>query len=344
MRFVPTFLRRKALLLAVLPAAVSPVFAGQPDRPGAFFVSASSSIFYTPRLFSEFIEPRPGFRGALGYGRGRFSVAAESGFTQVAGTNPLVLNIDLVPVVIRAGYALPLFARFGLKADLGAGVVFSNVIHYEDVVGMLTGRRLDSRERTPVAGGRLHLTFDMPLGLRLYAGGGMDALFENDGPIPMPLVQGGVSFRPAARPRPVPAPLQPAPAPLPYAPVPLPHAPPPLPPPPVAVRFPPECADVYYRYMPALYGAAALLHDNPSFGLTLRGYTAPFGTAAGRAALSYARARSVMLYLTEHRLISPQRITVKHFGADEMPELADGTHESRRTVTLVITPVAPAQN
>ncbi|MCL2602426.1 MAG: hypothetical protein FWD91_06395, partial [Treponema sp.] len=62
-----------------------------------FIFSATSSLFFTPQLFSEYIKPQPGFRGALGYRYKRFALSAESGYTQVIGTNPLVLDISLIP-------------------------------------------------------------------------------------------------------------------------------------------------------------------------------------------------------------------------------------------------------
>jgi len=172
--------------------------AGEIRPRDSLYIYAAGSFFHTPRLFQEFIEPRPGFRGAVGYELRRFHFALESGFTRVAGTNPLVLDIELVPLAFRAGYALPLRGGFGLQGSIGAGIVFSSVTHYENAIALLTGNLQTSRARTPIAGARLFLTYDLPLNFRLHLGGGLDALFENESPIPMPLIEAGVSFRPFA--------------------------------------------------------------------------------------------------------------------------------------------------
>ena len=334
-------------------------------RRGSLYLYAAGSFFHTPRLFQEFIDPRPGFRGAVGYELRRFHFALESGFTRVDGTNPLVLSIELVPVVFRAGYTLPLRWGFSLQGNIGAGVVFSGVAHYENAIAMLTGNLQTSRARTPIAGARLFLTYDLPLNLRLHLGGGLDALFESESPIPMPFIEAGVSFRPfaACRARQRPAEARaaeicqaefaicaPAHAPA-YAPAPeerdIPEEPPAPEDPPIAERAPieralsaarfyPDGAILAERYRPALREAGERLRENPELRVALRGHAAPFGDRAALEALSLARALYVRDYLVSRHGICEGRITVEFFGMGGAPELADETWESRRAVELEI--------
>ncbi|WP_461256800.1 OmpA family protein [Treponema sp. R80B11-R83G3] len=56
----------------------------------------------------------------------------------------------------------------------------------------------EDNERNLFAGARLYLTWAIPGNwLKIYAGGGVDAIIETDGFIPLPLVEAGLSFKPA---------------------------------------------------------------------------------------------------------------------------------------------------
>jgi len=270
----------------------------------------------------------------------------------VVGTNPLVLNIELVPLVFRVGYTHPLFRGLGLRADLGFGTVFSEVIHYENAIGMLMGDLLTSQARTPVVGGRVFLVYSLPLNLMLHAGVGLDALFENDGPIPMPLVETGVSIRPLGfrLPRRPAAPVVyvAEPAALPAAEtveLAVPEAPAPAPVRLVfAARFPPDLAVALDPYRRVLYEAGGLLRENQDLRVVLRGHAAPFGDPGFLVVLSRARAEYVMYYLVLRHGIGAYRITVEYPGVGVTPELADGTWESLRVVELVILDAFPGAN
>jgi hypothetical protein len=157
-------------------------------------------------LLKEYIRPEPGFRGALGYELNRFRFAVESGYTTITGLNPLahiievdplVTDVSLVPLALKFGYALPIRWGLGLQADLGVGFMFSRTNHYKTVIDLLVGDKTESRARSPLAGARLYATYTLPWKfLKIYAGGGADVLFETDGPIPMPLLEAGISLKP----------------------------------------------------------------------------------------------------------------------------------------------------
>jgi len=306
-------------------------------------LSAASSLFYTPQLFSEYIEPQPGIRGAVGYRCRRFSVAIESGYTQVIGTNPLVLDIAIVPLVFRASYHQNLLRGLGLRADLGTGTIYSTVIHYVDSIAYLRDELSTSRARTPLTEGRLYLTYSPLANIQLYAGGGIDLLDEVDGFIPLPVLQAGVAIQPFAFRRKAAAEVQ-MPAPLPPVPVPLEAdiQPPPAPPVPAFERqiapvyFPPNLDVMFEEYAPVVQEAGRLLRETEQTVVTLRGYAALFGTAGARRAISQSRAVSVRDYLVQQCGISEDRIRIEFYGADRDPELSDGSWESCRVVEMII--------
>jgi len=287
-----------------------------------FMLSAAGSLFYTPQLFAEYIEPQVGIRGAFGYRYRGFSLEAESGRTQVIGTNPLVLDIVIIPLVFRASYHQNLLWGFGLRADLGMGTIYSTVVHYEDAIALLTDNLLTSHKQTPFTEARLYLTYSLPGNIQLYAGGGVDILDEVDGMIPLPLVQAGITIRPFAWKQKKPPQIQIQP--------------------PVFQRqimlahFPANIAEMFEGSVPVVDEAARVLQEAPQTTITLRGYAALFGTSGARSNISRARAVHIKDYLVKQYGIREDRIRIEFYGADREPETSDGSWESYRVVELVI--------
>jgi outer membrane protein OmpA-like peptidoglycan-associated protein len=121
----------------------------------------------------------------------------ESGFSSLDGTNPLVTDISIIPFAIKFGYELPIYFGFGAQADLHLGYFFSKIIRYPTAVDMLMDNSQEDNEKNLFAGARLYLTWTISGGyLKAYAGGGIDAIIENDGPIPLPLIEAGLSLKP----------------------------------------------------------------------------------------------------------------------------------------------------
>jgi hypothetical protein len=182
-------------LLFSLPSA----YPQEPPWYEPFFVEGSVVHYNLPELFSGFLKPQPGFRGAVGYEYRRFRFSLESGYTHIEGINPLVLDIKLVPLAAKAGYYLPLRWGIGLQAELSFGFFFSRSVHYETVIDMLTGKQLDERVTSPFIGARLYTTYTFPFEyIKLYIGAGFDAVLETKGPIPPALIEAGISIKPSA--------------------------------------------------------------------------------------------------------------------------------------------------
>ena len=308
----------------------------------SFFVEGSVHYYLVPQVFSDLIKPDFGFRAALGYEYRRFRFGLETGYTHIAGTNPIAIDFQLMPLVFKAGYALPLRWGFGLQADLSFGFLFYQTIHYESAVDMILDNKQISSTRSPFTGARLYGTYTLPgsrLGwIKFYAGGGLDGIIESDGLIPLPLIEAGISLKPLVfvRPR-----QRAATQAVVFA-----HMPENI----VieeteegrfvrflnAVYFAADSAAPMEQFLPVLNQAGAQLRANPELRIILRGYTAPFGTAEGRAALSQERAVFCADYLMAQYGISRERMRIEFFGADRVPELAGASWESYRCVELII--------
>jgi hypothetical protein len=284
----------------------------------SFFIEGTAVHYYLPELFSGLIKPEPGFRAALGYEYRHFRFAAESGYTHIAGTNPLVLDITLLPLTAKIGYNLPLRWGFGLQTDLSAGVFFSNTVYYSTAIDMLQDRVLDENVISPLAGARLYATYTFLHGLlKLYAGGGVDILFELEGLIPPPVIEAGISIKPFMLLKPSVIKLV------------------------NPLFFTVNSAEMITQYNDTLDEAGRRLQEKSSLRLTLRTYTSPAGDVEwqvrrkdGTPALSAARAGYCIQYLQENYGINPNRIKIEYRDAGKAS--ADKQREIFSCVDLII--------
>jgi flagellar motor protein MotB len=316
-----------------------------------FFIEGSIHQYFAPEILDYTVQPKTGFRGALGYEYNRFRLAVESGYTKITGTGGMEFDMSLAPLILKFGYGLPILYGFGLQADLGVGFMFSRITHYDSEMywlNLLKDNKQESKTGSPLMGARLYATYTIPQNfLKIYAGGGVDALFENDGPIPLPCIEAGVSFKPVMLIRPWVEKKKTAreggiaPENLAFSDTPGNPA--------IeqdehgkavwlleTVYFETNNAVMFEQYRPILDEAGRRLQANTELRITLRGYTAPFGMAEGRAALSLARARYCRDYLKNSFDIAEERIIVEYYGAGKTPEFADETWESYRCVELII--------
>jgi outer membrane protein OmpA-like peptidoglycan-associated protein len=191
--------------------------------------------------------------------------------------------------------------------------------------------------------------------LNLYAGAGVDWIIETGGTIPLPAVELGITFkpfllekrfrpraaRPALAPEPPVAPMREPELAVEPEPVPKPE-PAAVPEPEIPVRilqilyFPADAEFPIPSHMAGLDAAGELLRASPDLAVTLRGYTAPYSTPGARRILSELRARFCENYLRSEYGIADERITVEWYGADRLPEGADGTDWRRRCVDIII--------
>ena len=314
-----------------------------PHWSEGIFVQASGNYYIASQIMQDFSESGFGFRGALGYSFNNFRFALESGFNIFSGTNPLVKEIFFTPVVLKFGYELPLFSIFGLQADVNLGVMYSRISRYENAAAIANNRLIEDNYVAPLAGARLYAAVTPLDFLKIYAGGGADLLIEQTGVIPLPVIEIGVSFKPFVLIKIDPERREEAP---------------------VtdgiifesrnenitieesaqgrivrlrnAVYFEADSAVLIEMYRPILDEAGVRLRANPNLKITLRGFTAPFGTERERAEISRARAQYCAEYLKTRYGIAESRMKVESYGALRAPEYRDANWESYRCVELII--------
>jgi len=166
-----------------------------------FYVEASFLHYFTPKILDGLVQPKAGFRGSLGYEFKHIRFTVESGYSAIEGTNPLVTDIRITPLLFKVGYAYPIRWGLGVQADLGAGFLFSRVTRYETAIDMVFDNKQNDSVRSPLFSARAYGTYSPATKvawdfLKFYAGGGADMVMETDGPIPLPLIEVGVSFKP----------------------------------------------------------------------------------------------------------------------------------------------------
>jgi outer membrane protein OmpA-like peptidoglycan-associated protein len=333
---------------------------------------------FVPGRLGDYLRPEWNFRGGLGYEWRRFRFSAESGFFRASGTHPdvlrltgldiILLDIDARPLLFTIGYGFPLLWGFGIRPELGLGLLFSRAGYYPTVLDLLLDNKTEAAVQSLFSTFKLSLTYDLPGGFAgLYAGGGADLLLETGGAFPLPFFQAGLSLRPfalAARTtewararrtsKPPPEPplplLEPGeesptlaeekPALAEAAPVPSETGPASAP----EIRllgvvfFEPDGAVLRESSRPSLDAAAAALAANPQARIIIRGYAAPFGSLGGQESVSAGRARFCGGYLQSVHGAAPERIHLEWFGAEGSPETGetDTPWEFRRSAELFL--------
>jgi len=317
---------------------------------GQYYVMPNLAVTVSPELaeqygVSDVIIPYPGFRAGAGYEWKKWSFGLESGYTYIKGDNPLVTDISVVPLLLKTGYSFFPFSSyeyFSITPSAGFGFAFAQADHYLSVVDMLLKNPAHSKNSGFMAQLGLHVGWN-PVrkwgrALEVFAGFSVDGIIETGGLIPLPQVELGVLVRPFKfKPRKADV----APEDLVFSNRPeniiveegkdgrtvrLLNA----------VYFEADSAVMIERFRPILDEAGRRLQANPASRITLRGYTAPFGTVEGRSALSAERARYCMDYLQREFGIARTRIAIENYGAEKSPAFVDANWESYRCVELII--------
>jgi outer membrane protein OmpA-like peptidoglycan-associated protein len=320
-----------------------------PDEPQRwyepFFIEGAALQYTAPSMFEEMIEPKTGFRAALGYEYRGFRFAVESGYIRIEGTNPFVIDLLFSPLALKLGYSLTFYRGLGLQADLSFGAMFSETIHYQDAIDMILENETVSPVSSPVAGARLYTTWVVPrTSIKFYAGGGADIVFEPAGIITLPGFEAGISVKPFALLKAKPQILSektkieerpeekvteveyPQGGTVKTVLVQM------------TIYFQPESTAFTEESLPGLDEAGRRLRANPDLRVALRGYTAPSGTGEGQTALSAARSWRCAEYLMRNYGIAEERMNIEFYGAGETP--IQEAWEYQRRVELIIEQIA----
>ncbi|MCL2809700.1 MAG: hypothetical protein FWD24_06505, partial [Treponema sp.] len=194
-----------------------------------FFITASGQYYIIPDIAgvsamdlaskygsSAALEPSIGFRAGLGYEYKNISLAVEAGYSHITGNNPLVLEIAMIPVMLKLGYSFfPLefigLRQLSLMPTFGVGFIFADAEHHKDIIDMLLGNLTNSKDTNFFLQPGVRIGWDiLPSRNRLievFAGFSVDMNIENDGIIPLPQIELGLIFRPFGRWKPAAAPI-----------------------------------------------------------------------------------------------------------------------------------------
>jgi outer membrane protein OmpA-like peptidoglycan-associated protein len=287
----------------------------------------------------------------LGYEWQKLRFFASSGYSSSDGADPLVTSFSFIPLTIGAGYTLPIKGKWGAQADLGLGIQFLRVSHYETWLNLAGNHSLESLKRKFFVEGRLYATYTPLKFLRIYAGGGTDVVFETNKPVFFPVLQAGISLKPFLL-----LPKPPKPKRLVFDP---------------ETQIPPELEDgdpeeifdienrpgqtipfeyrVYFqpdrgtdiveRYRHILDEVGERMKEYSETGLVLRGYAAPFDMEEGQVTISAARVWYCTEYLKREYGIAEERIRMIFFGAGEASPPGGAGVNTRRRVELFSEPL-----
>jgi flagellar motor protein MotB len=338
----------KAAFFTIFLVFAVPCFPGEFRWYDNFFIEGSFHQYFSPEILSEHVNPNPGFRGAFGYEYSHFRLAVESGYSTFEGTNPLVIDISIIPLALKFGYEYPIYYGFGVQGDLLAGYIFSHTNRYKNIMNMLQEQLQEDNKSSLFTGARVYGTWTVPKNLlpgncvKVYAGGGIDIINETDGPIPITLLEFGLSFKPFALAKSLILPKTPKEEKMLSTDtsknyviektkegkvVRLLNA----------VYFEADSDVMIEKYRPIIDAAGERLKADPSLRINLRAYAAPLGTVEGQTKVSAARANFCSDYLNKKYGIAKSRMHVEYYGAEKTPELfKDSSWESYRCVELII--------
>jgi len=175
---------------------------------GQYYMLPDLARVVSPKLAAQYgmegaIVPYPGFRIGAGYEWKKWSFALESGYTHIRGENPLVTDISIVPVLLKAGYSffpISSYEYFSVTPTAGLGLVFAQADHYIDVIDMLLDNLTHSENTGFMAQFGVRAGWNpvrqLARALEVFAGFSIDLIIEKEGIIPMPQVELGILLRP----------------------------------------------------------------------------------------------------------------------------------------------------
>jgi outer membrane protein OmpA-like peptidoglycan-associated protein len=187
----------------------------------------------------------------------------------------------------------------------------------------------EDRESSFIAGGRLYGTVTPLPYLRVYAGGGLDLIFEKEGPLPLPLVEVGVHFKPFVLTRKKPEPVIEEPV------IEIAIEEPVIEEEPVIITLPniqfqPDSTELTDSEKLKLQEIADILRNIPGVKIQVEGHTALAGFEERRPAFSRRRAQEVVSHLVSLGAVDADNVTVIGHGADR--PIGDNATEEGRSV------------
>lgn len=166
------------------------------------FVDLGTHFYIPVADIWDYASPKVGFRTGIGYHffedyKNSFLISANSGWSFISGTNPLVRTLDLVPLSFFAEYNFSPIYFLSINAGSGCGVFFSSISRYKTAVDLIQNNM--SNENAPLFFVHANLGTSFKLlknSISLCLDFGIDLIPENDGPIPLPYFCVSTKFYP----------------------------------------------------------------------------------------------------------------------------------------------------
>ncbi|GMO41042.1 MAG: hypothetical protein Ta2F_16900 [Termitinemataceae bacterium] len=103
------------------------------------------------------------------------------------------------------------------------------------------------------------------------------------------------------------------------------------------VYFEPDSTKLLTSYKSTIENIVGTLKENPNMQITIRGYSAPFGTEAGQIAVSKGRAMNCADYLLTTFKIPSEQVKIDWVGAKQKPKTAVETEvKTQRAVEFIL--------
>jgi hypothetical protein len=149
-----------------------------------------------PDSLGDALDAELGFRVELGYILGSLQVSLETGCTHIAGSNPLVTDITMIPFMVKAGVEFSQVDLIGWTPYIKAGVMAVQVDHYETAIDSLTGNLTRDTWTSFVVAAGLELELNLHRSFTLEAGAELSLIVEDASLIPLVSVTVGVQTQP----------------------------------------------------------------------------------------------------------------------------------------------------
>ncbi len=162
-----------------------------------FFIDAFMSWYFIPPPLTDYAVAYPGFRGGIGYEYLGFIGEVRSGYTYIEGNHPMIVSSIEVPLSFHFNYDFRITNWFSIEPQLGIGVLFSEVTHYETAINLLIDKKTVSNgvEFFMSTEGRLNFAL-LNRSIIFFISIGLDYLQEKTGPVASPTLNVGVRIHP----------------------------------------------------------------------------------------------------------------------------------------------------
>ena len=172
------------------------------------FLEGSIQRYLAVYGLEDYTQPKPGWNITLGFDFFRgFSHSTQlmisTGHNVVAGSNPLVRMLDILPLTGAISYSFSPKHRnlqwLALGCTIGGGIYFSEISHYQTVLDLVNQNLVTTTGNSYILNARLNFGINFLNNiLKLKINAGIDCIWEVDGIVPLTVVDVGLRLYPVA--------------------------------------------------------------------------------------------------------------------------------------------------